>query len=218
MLQTVIRYPALSACLLSIFTARFSSSENPTNQHALVKKFEADLEEVASINEDKVYRRLLSTILATVRTNFFCPDQQALVLKLQPDQIANMPLPVPRYEAFVFSHRVVGTHLRMSHISRGGIRWSNRLEDYRTEVLGLMHAQQLKNAVIVPDGAKGVFVPKLLDTSMSREAYNAEGLACYKIFIEVFSKSPDNYHHGDVIQPDNDDLRRTRSVFCCCSR
>ncbi|MAV29235.1 MAG: hypothetical protein CMF43_05465 [Legionellales bacterium] len=203
MLQTVIRYPALSACLLTIFTARFSSTENPTNQHALVKKFETDLEEVASINEDKVYRRLLSTILATVRTNFFCPDQQALVLKLQPNQIANMPLPVPRYEAFVFSHRVVGTHLRMSHISRGGIRWSNRLEDYRTEVLGLMHAQQLKNAVIVPDGAKGVFVPKLLDTSMSREAYNAEGLACYKIFIGSILEISDNYHHGDVIQPDN---------------
>lgn len=203
MLQTVIRYPELSESIMSVFVARFSGTESGANQHALVKKFEADLDVVASINEDKVYRRLLATVLATVRTNFFCPDQHALVLKLQPNQIANMPLPVPHYEAFVFSHRVVGTHLRMSLISRGGIRWSNRLEDYRTEVLGLMHAQQLKNAVIVPDGAKGVFVPKLLNSLMSRDEYSAEGLACYKIFIGSILQISDNYHNSDVVQPDS---------------
>ena len=155
MLQTIVKYPKLTALLIDIFQAKFSSIDNHSSDIvAYIEKYEIELEQVDSINEDKVYRRLLNTIQATVRTNFYLPDQCALVLKIQPNLINDMPLPVPLVEAFVYSHRFAGTHLRMSLISRGGIRWSDRLEDYRTEVLGLMHAQQLKMQLLFPMAQK----------------------------------------------------------------
>lgn len=202
--QTVVKYPNLTAGLVEIFLKKFTNQRGGETQCDLsIKKFIADVEEVSSLNEDRVFRRLLSSIQATVRTNYFCEGAEALVLKIKPEEISDMPLPIPKIETFVFSYRVVGTHLRMSLVSRGGIRWSDRLEDYRTEVLGLMHAQQLKNAVIIPDGAKGVFVPKQLSEGMSREAYLAEGLRCYQIFIKAMISISDNYIKGALVAAEN---------------
>ncbi len=201
MMQTITAYPGLSESIIQLFGIRFDPSIQHRHDVALKEKIYASLESLSSINEDRVFRRMLDTVMAIVRTNFYDVDAQALVLKINPSLLPDMPAPVPAIETFVFSHRVVGTHLRMSLISRGGIRWSSRLEDYRTEVLGLMHAQQLKNAVIVPEGAKGVFVPKHLSTIADRDAYYAEGLACYQIFISSMVSISDNYVDGKLVKP-----------------
>lgn len=190
---TLIKYPHISEKVVHFFMNRFSRKMSDVETDQVVSELEQDLEQVSSVNEDRVFRRLLQTVRATVRTNICLPAQDVLVLKIVPDLIPDMPQPVPLLETFVFSYRVVGTHLRMSRVARGGIRWSGRLEDYRTEVLGLMHAQQLKNAVIVPDGAKGVFVPKRLQAYDTRQEQQAEGLSCYRLFIGAMLSLSDNY-------------------------
>ena len=204
MQHTLVKYPEMTAKVVSFFVQKFSKKYTEDALTQKVAALERDFESVSSINEDRVFRRLLQTIVATMRTNMSIPGRQVLVFKIMPASIPEMPQPVPLIETFVFSHRVVGTHLRMSRVARGGIRWSNRLEDYRTEVLGLMHAQQLKNAVIVPDGAKGVFVPKHLEVGASREETQAEGLACYRLFIGSLLSLADNYDDNHkVVKPEH---------------
>src|SRR5690606_35484108 len=145
-------------------------------------------------------------IKATVRTNFYQPDAQGqpkdhISLKFDPSAIPELPLPRPMYEIFVYSPRFEGVHLRGGKVARGGLRWSDREEDYRTEVLGLVKAQQVKNAVIVPVGAKGGFVPRRLPVGAGREAIQQEAIACYRLFIQGLLDLTDNLVDGQVVPP-----------------
>ncbi len=145
---------------------------------------------------------------AAIRTNFYQIDangrpKQLIAIKFASRKLDGLPLPRPLYEIFVYSPRVEGVHLRFGKVARGGIRWSDRPQDFRTEVLGLVKAQQVKNAVIVPVGAKGGFVPKRLPKDGTREAVQAEGTAAYKLFISTLLDLTDNLGAEGVIPPDN---------------
>ena len=171
---------------------------------AIVDAIEEDLASVASLDQDRIIRSILELIRATVRTNAYRRDESigggssrprmALAFKLDPRRIRVLPQPRPWYEIWVYSPRVEGVHLRFGPIARGGLRWSDRREDFRTEILGLVKAQMVKNAVIVPVGAKGGFVAKRLpDPQVDREAWLAEGIACYRTFISCLLDITDNY-------------------------
>ncbi len=166
------------------------------------------LEQVASLDEDRILRNITNLVEATVRTNYFQTDENGetkayLSVKLESGKVRDLPKPVPYREIFVYSTRVEGVHLRGDVIARGGIRWSNRHEDFRTEVLGLMKAQQVKNSVIVPMGAKGGFVVKKPPLAGGRDAMLAEGIECYKIFIRGLLDITDNRKGKKVVPPKN---------------
>ncbi|WP_327323939.1 NAD-glutamate dehydrogenase [Streptomyces sp. NBC_01210] len=196
--------------LISLFEARMS----PERQRAgtelidgLLEELEGALDQVASLDEDRILRSFLTVIKATLRTNFF---QEAgggthhsyVSMKFDPQAIPDLPAPRPAYEIWVHSPRVEGVHLRFGKVARGGLRWSDRREDFRTEILGLVKAQMVKNTVIVPVGAKGGFVAKQLpDPSVDRDAWLAEGIACYKIFISALLDITDNLVAGEVVPP-----------------
>ncbi|MFP5282524.1 MAG: NAD-glutamate dehydrogenase domain-containing protein, partial [Actinomycetes bacterium] len=175
------------------------------------------LTEVASLDHDRIVRSYLSVIAATVRTNAFGAERPTLAFKMRPRLIPEAPEPRPAYEIFVYAPRVEGVHLRFGAVARGGLRWSDRAEDFRTEVLGLVKAQMVKNAVIVPVGAKGGFYAKRLpDPSISRDAWQAEGVACYRLFVASLLDLTDNLVVGrdtagtvvsppDVVRYDGDD-------------
>jgi glutamate dehydrogenase len=160
-----------------------------------------------SLDEDRILARFETLIDASVRTNFFQrgpheAHRAALAIKFDCSKVEGLPAPVPYREIFVYSPRVEGIHLRFGAIARGGLRWSDRPEDFRTEVLGLVKAQQVKNAVIVPVGAKGGFVPKRLSTGMARDAFLAEGTESYKIFVGALLDLTDNLVDGAVVPPE----------------
>ncbi|MER7349495.1 NAD-glutamate dehydrogenase [Streptomyces aurantiacus] len=196
--------------LVSLFEARMS----PDRQRAgteltdgLLEELDGALDQVASLDEDRILRSFLTVIKATLRTNFF---QEAaggkphgyVSMKLDPQAIPDLPEPRPAYEIWVYSPRVEGVHLRFGKVARGGLRWSDRKEDFRTEILGLVKAQMVKNTVIVPVGAKGGFVAKQLpDPSVDRDAWLAEGVACYKTFISALLDITDNLVAGEVVPP-----------------
>jgi len=166
----------------------------------------AALEATASIDEDRIIRRYLNLTEAVVRTNAYQRDgagnrRLALALKFDCSKIDELPQPKPFREIFVYSPRVEGLHLRFGPIARGGLRWSDRPEDFRTEVLGLVKAQQVKNAIIVPVGAKGAFVPKLMPAKADRETVQREGTACYKIFVSTLLDVTDNLVANDIVGP-----------------
>lgn len=167
----------------------------------------ADLDAVSNLDEDKIIRQYVSGIDATLRTNYYQKDAQGcsksyISIKLNSKEIPGMPRPYPLYEVFVYSTRFEAVHLRSSSVARGGLRWSDRREDFRTEILGLMKAQQVKNAVIVPNGAKGGFVLKQsLGPNATREDLLAEGVACYRQFISGLLDLTDNYVAGIVKKP-----------------
>jgi glutamate dehydrogenase len=170
------------------------------------------LDRTQSLDEDRIIRRLRNLVEASVRTNFYQRAEDgsrrpALAMKFDCHRVEGMPEPHPFREIFVYSPRVEGLHLRFGPIARGGIRWSDRPEDFRTEVLGLVKAQQVKNAIIVPVGAKGAFVPKLTPPAADRETTQREGVACYKIFISSLLDVTDDID-GDTIVPPADVLRR----------
>ena len=161
---------------------------------------------MASLDEDRILRRFLNAILATLRTNYFQKDENGepkpyLSFKLDPSGIPELPLPRPTFEIFVYSPRTEGVHLRGSEVARGGIRWSDRKEDFRTEILGLMKAQTVKNAVIVPTGAKGGFVVKRPPQNGDREAFQEEGIACYRTLISGMLDLTDNLVEGETVPP-----------------
>jgi glutamate dehydrogenase len=165
------------------------------------------LDQVTNLNADKVLRSYMQLINATKRTNFFQLDDNGeyksyISVKLSPREVDDAPEPRPLYEIFVYSPRMEGVHLRLGKVARGGLRWSDRLEDYRTEVLGLVKAQQVKNAVIVPTGAKGGFVSKQLDPKASREEFLQEGFNCYQLFITGLLDITDNIVDDNVVPPD----------------
>ena len=152
---------------------------------------------MASLDHDKIIRSYLAIVDAVIRTSFYQPGRDTIALKLLPRKIPDLPQPRPAYEIFVYSPRVEGVHLRFGSVARGGLRWSDRAEDFRTEILGLVKAQMVKNTVIVPVGAKGGFYCKQLpDPAVDREAWLAEGKACYRLFIASLLELTDNIVDG----------------------
>lgn len=171
-------------------------------------EIDAQLEHVASLDEDRILRTFRNLIDATLRTNHYQLDAEGshkdyLSIKLDPAQIEGIPLPRPMFEIFVCSPRVEGVHLRGGKVARGGLRWSDRREDFRTEVLGLVKAQMVKNAVIVPVGSKGGFVLKQAPAPTDREAFMVEGIACYKTFLRGLLDLTDNLVAGEIVPPVN---------------
>ena len=201
--------PTIAKKLSTLFEIRFnpeSSNHREKKFKDLVREILNDLDAVANLDEDKIIRQYVHALTATTRTNFY---QTGLDSKfksycsiiLNPSLIPNVPRPLPQFEIFVYSTSFEGVHLRCGKVARGGLRWSDRKEDFRTEVLGLMKAQQVKNAVIVPSGAKGGFVPKQLPIDGSREAVQAEGIRCYQQFIRGLLDITDNYNNGVIAKP-----------------
>lgn len=208
--QALINNPETTKALVQLFATRFDPSVNKksTEQTEEIKKIiESALENVASLDEDRIIRRLLELMYATLRTNYFqlSPQDESkpyLSLKFDPAAISDLPLPRPKYEIFVYSPLVEGVHLRGGKVARGGLRWSDRLEDFRTEVLGLMKAQQVKNTVIVPVGAKGGFVVKAKpNPELGRDEYMKVGIQCYTIFIKGMLDITDNIIDNKVVPP-----------------
>ena len=195
--------------LTRLFHARFdpaAGGDREARVRELVEEIHAALEAVANLDEDRILRGFLGLILATLRTNFHQRDgggrvKPCIAFKLDPMQVADLPEPRPMYEVFVYSPRVEGVHLRGGAVARGGVRWSDRREDFRTEVLGLVKAQMVKNSVIVPVGSKGGFVPKGLPAGGDRDAVQAEGAACYEIFVSGLLDLGDNLDGGRVLPP-----------------
>jgi glutamate dehydrogenase len=205
------RHLYLTRLLVALFKARFEPGRQSSSKvQALTERIATSiiegLDKVDNLNDDKILRRFLELIQATLRTNYYQPDANGelkdyFAFKLNPHGIADIPLPRPMFEVFVYSARVEGVHLRGGKVARGGLRWSDRREDYRTEVLGLVKAQQVKNAVIVPVGAKGGFVPKALPVNGNRDEIQAEGIACYQIFIRALLDVTDNLVGADLVPP-----------------
>ncbi|MBV0932263.1 NAD-glutamate dehydrogenase [Marinobacterium weihaiense] len=196
----------LARLLVELFAARFDPCKvSDKHEEKIKEQIQEGLDSVASLNEDQAIRQYLALIEATLRTNFYQEQEgkpkDCIAFKLSPRDIPLLPEPKPLYEIFVHSPRVEGVHLRGGKVARGGLRWSDRLEDFRTEVLGLVKAQQVKNAVIVPVGAKGGFVARQLHTSMSREEWLSEGVACYRTFIRALLDVTDNLVDGKVVPP-----------------
>ncbi|MGW7462628.1 NAD-glutamate dehydrogenase [Streptomyces sp. NPDC054797] len=196
--------------LVSLFEARMSPGRQAAGSElvdAMLEELDGALDQVASLDEDRILRAFLTLIKATLRTNFFqlndAGEQHAYVsMKFDPQAIPELPAPRPAFEIWVYSPRVEGVHLRFGKVARGGLRWSDRREDFRTEILGLVKAQMVKNTVIVPVGAKGGFVAKNLpDPSVDRDAWLAEGIAAYKIFISALLDITDNMVAGEVVPP-----------------
>ncbi|MBM7060918.1 NAD-glutamate dehydrogenase [Pseudomonas sp. UL073] len=212
--STLVNHVDIARELVRLFKTRFylarklAADDLADKQQKLEQAILVALDNVAVLNEDRILRRYLDLIKATLRTNFYQPaaDGQAksyFSFKLNPRAIPDIPKPVPKFEIFVYSPRVEGVHLRFGDVARGGLRWSDREEDFRTEVLGLVKAQQVKNAVIVPVGAKGGFIPRRLPVGGSRDEIQAEAIACYRIFISGLLDITDNLKEGKVVAPEN---------------
>jgi glutamate dehydrogenase len=204
--STFTAYPEIARLLVSLFETRFSprleagEAERTRLADELVDKITGRLDEVESLDQDRILRSYLTLIQATLRTSFFQrgPDgrpKSYVAFKLDPQAIPDLPQPRPKYEIFVYSPRFEGVHLRFGAVARGGLRWSDRREDFRTEVLGLVKAQMVKNAVIVPVGAKGGFVLK------QKPGDRDEAVACYKRFITALLDVTDNIFSGKIVPP-----------------
>ncbi|QNP72368.1 NAD-glutamate dehydrogenase [Streptomyces roseirectus] len=196
--------------LVSLFEARMAPERQSAGREivdALLEELDAALDQVASLDEDRILRSFLTVIKATLRTNFFQKSADGephayVSMKFDPQAIPDLPAPRPAFEIWVYSPRVEGVHLRFGKVARGGLRWSDRREDFRTEILGLVKAQMVKNTVIVPVGAKGGFVAKQLpDPNVDRDAWLAEGVASYRTFISALLDITDNLAGGEVVPP-----------------
>ncbi|MFE0459150.1 NAD-glutamate dehydrogenase [Kitasatospora sp. NPDC058965] len=196
--------------LVNLFEARLSPSHQLGSGElgeAILEELSGALDEVVSLDEDRILRSFLHLITATLRTNFFQRSESGdwhpyVSMKFDPHAIPDLPAPRPAFEIWVYSPQVEGVHLRFGKVARGGLRWSDRREDFRTEILGLVKAQMVKNTVIVPVGAKGGFVAKQLpDPSVDRDAWLAEGIASYKTFISALLDITDNLKGGQVVHP-----------------
>jgi glutamate dehydrogenase len=220
-LQRVLRgNPAITRLLVRLFESRFDPALADGAEErctAITEELRSALDEVVSLDHDRILRSYLALIEATLRTNYYQQHRPGgrppvppegdgaqapyLVLKLAPERVPGVPAPRPKFEIFVYSPRLEAVHLRFGAVARGGLRWSERPEDFRTEVLGLVKAQEVKNSVIVPSGAKGGFVCKRLPDPADREAYQAEVLACYQTFISAMLDVTDNIVGDDVVPP-----------------
>ncbi|WP_027946397.1 NAD-glutamate dehydrogenase [Amycolatopsis taiwanensis] len=222
--KAVLAHTDIATALVRLFEHRFDPAAGPDRDErtdAMAAEISTMIDAVTSLDEDRILRRLLEVIGATLRTNYRVTDPDGnprpyLAVKLDPHRVPDLPEPRPRFEVFVYSPRVEGVHLRFGSVARGGLRWSDRREDFRTEILGLVKAQAVKNAVIVPVGAKGGFVVKRPpaptgDPGVDREAQQKEGIACYRMFISGLLDLTDNLVEGrtvparDVVRYDGDD-------------
>jgi glutamate dehydrogenase len=205
--RTVVGHPDIARLLVELFTVRLDPNRQDDDiADKIATEIEEALDAIPSLDEDRIMRSFLSVIRAIVRTNAFQPAEDGkphpyLSFKLDSAQIPVLPLPRPQYEIFVYSPRVEAVHLRGGKVARGGIRWSDRREDFRTEVLGLMKAQMVKNALIVPVGAKGGFVLKRPPSDGGREALQQEAIACYTTFLSGMLDVTDNIVEGEVVPP-----------------
>ncbi|MEV4343386.1 NAD-glutamate dehydrogenase [Actinoplanes sp. NPDC049596] len=206
--STFIAYPEIARLLVRLFETRFSPQLEAGEEHRsrladeLVDRITGLLDDVDSLDQDRILRSYLTLIQATLRTSFFQRGADGrpksyVAFKLDPQAIPDLPQPRPKYEIFVYSPRFEGVHLRFGAVARGGLRWSDRREDFRTEVLGLVKAQMVKNAVIVPVGAKGGFVLK------QKPGDRDEAVECYKRFITALLDVTDNIHSGKIVPPDD---------------
>ncbi len=205
----------ITRLLVQLFEARFDPGRNGLGADAEARtarveevtgRIERALDDVASLDHDRILRSYLTHVNATLRTNYFQRNGDGehhtyMSFKLEPSAIPDLPQPRPRFEIFVYSPRVEGVHLRFGAVARGGLRWSDRRDDFRTEVLGLVKAQMVKNTVIVPVGAKGGFFCKQLPDAGDRDAWLAEGVACYKTFISGLLDITDNLVEGETVVP-----------------
>ena len=214
MWETLGRHAPIAARIVAFFHARFdprlavAMEERAQREAAILAEIETALADVPSLDEDRILRHFVNAMRAAIRTNFYQIDADGqakplIAIKFDSRKIDELPLPRPLYEIFVYSPRVEGVHLRFGKVARGGIRWSDRPQDFRTEILGLAKAQQVKNAVIVPVGAKGGFVPKSLLAGAAREAVAAEGVAAYKLFISSLLDITDNISPAGIVPPEN---------------
>jgi glutamate dehydrogenase len=198
--QALTRHPPIARMLVELFAARFDPERrDAAAAERTVAELERAIDAVESLDEDRLLRDYLAIVQAVTRTNYFQPARPSLSLKLDPERLAFLPEPRPRFEIYVYSPRVEGVHLRGGKVARGGIRWSDRREDFRFEVLGLMKAQTVKNATIVPVGAKGGFIVKR--PPPGREALTAEAERCYRTFIGGLLDVTDNIAGGEVVPP-----------------
>ncbi|HTX93583.1 MAG TPA: NAD-glutamate dehydrogenase [Mycobacterium sp.] len=220
-------HPSTARSLVALFEALFgprSAGSSTSDAQAAAAAVAADIDALMSLDTDRILRAFASLVQATLRTNYFVTRdgsaraRDVLALKLDAQLIGELPLPRPKFEIFVYSPRVEGVHLRFGPVARGGLRWSDRRDDFRTEILGLVKAQAVKNAVIVPVGAKGGFVVKRPplptgDAAADRDATREEGIACYQLFISGLLDVTDNVNHAtgkvspppEVIRRDGDD-------------
>ena len=219
--NALVANPHAARLLVELFHARFDPDRHldPADEASvLTKRLEAAIDAVASLDHDRILRSFLVLVQATLRTNWFCESgargvpeypgargvpeyREHVALKLDPTGIPDLPLPRPRFEIFVCSPRVEGVHLRGGRVARGGIRWSDRREDFRTEILGLMKAQMVKNAVIVPVGAKGGFVVKRPGAHGVPGSIADDVAECYRIFVSGLLDLTDNIIDGEVVTP-----------------
>ncbi|UFU06880.1 NAD-glutamate dehydrogenase [Ruania halotolerans] len=214
--DALVANPRTAASLVALFEARFDPDRYPGDQGEereqaqlqILAEIDAALEQITSLDYDRIVRTFTGVIRATLRTNYYLTDEdggarEQVSLKLECRSVPGIPAPVPMAEIWVYSPRVEGVHLRFGYVARGGLRWSDRREDFRTEVLGLVKAQMVKNAVIVPTGSKGGFVAKRLpDPAVDRDAWLAEGQAAYRLFIHGMLDITDNRETGSVRPPD----------------
>jgi glutamate dehydrogenase len=211
MWATLVKHAGLAARISALFEARFdprlevSPQQREERQAAIMAEIDAGLAEVQSLDEDRILRHFVNAVHSALRTNYYQTDgrgaaKPVIAVKFDSRKVDGMPLPRPRFEIFLCSPRLEAVHLRFGPVARGGIRWSDRPQDFRTEVLGLVKAQQVKNAVIVPVGAKGGFVPKRLPAG-NRDAIQGEGIAAYRIFMSAMLDITDNLDLERVVPP-----------------
>src|SRR5439155_8711568 len=207
------KHAAIALEIVRLFHGRFNPMHEERERRQAFEAevaagIEAALAQVESLDEDRIIRRFVNAVQSAIRTNYYQIDSDGqpkslIAIKFESRKLDGLPLPKPLYEIFVYSPRVEGVHMRFGKVARGGIRWSDRPQDFRTEILGLVKAQQVKNAVIVPVGAKGGFVPKFLPGIVkgggAREAVQAEGAAAYRLFIATLLDITDNLGDGGVV-------------------
>jgi glutamate dehydrogenase len=202
--EALRRAPHATESLIALFTELHDPARKSRDADGQRAHFDASLQAVRGIDDDRILRLLRSVVEATLRTNAFAPAAaEAIAFKFDSSMVPGLPAPVPWREIWVYSPRVEGIHLRGGPVARGGLRWSDRRDDFRTEILGLMKAQLVKNAVIVPTGAKGGFYPKALPSQTTdRDAWLAEGTETYRIFIRALLSVTDNIVDEKVVHPD----------------
>lgn len=210
-IQVLLDYPEISKKFISLFCTMFDpkvAQKDRKKADVIVQEIKDSLNSIANINEDRAIQSLLGVFTATLRTNFYQYDKLGghktyISFKLRSSDIKDLPLPRPYAEVFVYSIKFEGIHLRGGRVARGGLRWSDRPEDFRTEVLGLMKAQMTKNSVIVPVGSKGGFIVKRKSIADGRDEYMAEGIECYKMFLCGLLDLTDNIVGDQIIAPEN---------------
>src|SRR3954447_9196432 len=226
MWATLRKHSALASRIVELFHARFDphgggkaekgDTDRGKREAAILAEIEEALGKVDSLDEDRIVRRFVNAVQSAIRTNYYqlakdgLPKQE-ISIQVESRKLDGIPKPAPLYEIFVYSPRFEAVHMRFGKVARGGIRWSDRPQDFRTEILGLVKAQQVKNAVIVPVGSKGGYVPKRMPVGGTREAIAAEGVATYKLFMQALLDITDNYDlkgvvpPADVVRHDDDD-------------